>query len=115
MIGFVQECKAEGAFRALMQLVVPVARVIRDGQDQEVDSRELVVGDVVLLESGVRVPADLRLTSTSALSAHFLSARFGFLIDEGRSAVIVAASDVSFMDSTRLHALVEGKPMLQFV
>ncbi len=67
VIGFFQERKAEGAVRALMQLVVPVARVVRDGQDQEVDSRELVVGDVVLLESGVRVPADLRLTSTSAL------------------------------------------------
>ncbi|HUG07399.1 MAG TPA: HAD-IC family P-type ATPase [Acidimicrobiia bacterium] len=67
VIGFFQERKAEGAVRALMQLVVPVARVIRDGQDQEIDSRELVVGDVVLLESGVRVPADLRLVSTSAL------------------------------------------------
>jgi magnesium-transporting ATPase (P-type) len=67
VIGFAQERKAEGAVRALMQLVVPVARVIRDGEDQEVDSRELVVGDVVLLESGVRVPADLRLTSASAL------------------------------------------------
>ncbi|HSM43496.1 MAG TPA: HAD-IC family P-type ATPase, partial [Acidimicrobiia bacterium] len=67
VIGFIQERRAEGAVRALMQLVVPVARVIRDGQDQEVDSRELVVGDVVLLESGVRVPADLRLISASAL------------------------------------------------
>lgn len=67
VIGFLQERKAEGAVRALMQLVVPVARVIRDGQDQEVDSRDLVVGDLVLLESGVRVPADLRLSSASAL------------------------------------------------
>jgi magnesium-transporting ATPase (P-type) len=67
IIGFFQERKAEGAVRALMQLVVPVARVIRDGQDEEIDSRELVVGDVVLLESGLRVPADLRLTSASAL------------------------------------------------
>jgi calcium-translocating P-type ATPase len=67
VIGLVQERKAEGAVRALMQLVVPVARVVRDGRQQEVDSRELVVGDVVVLESGVRVPADLRLISTSAL------------------------------------------------
>jgi magnesium-transporting ATPase (P-type) len=67
VIGFIQERKAEGAVRALMQLVVPVARVIRDGQDEEIDSRDLVVGDVVLLESGVRIPADLRLTSASAL------------------------------------------------
>ncbi|MGF1616820.1 MAG: HAD-IC family P-type ATPase, partial [Acidimicrobiia bacterium] len=67
VIGFVQERKAEGAVRALMQLVVPVARVVRDGLDQEIDSRDLVVGDVVLLESGARVPADLRLASTAAL------------------------------------------------
>lgn len=66
-IGFAQERKAEGAVRALMQLVVPTARVIRDGQDQEIDSRELVVGDLVLLESGTRVPADLRLASANAL------------------------------------------------
>ena len=39
VIGFVQERKAEGAVRALMQLVVPVARVVRDGLDQEIDSR----------------------------------------------------------------------------
>ena len=67
VIGFVQERKAEGAVRALMQLVVPVARVVREGQDQEIDSRELVVGDVVLLESGVRVPADLRVKTATAL------------------------------------------------
>ena len=47
-----------------MQLVVPHARVVRDGQDREVDSRDLVPGDIVLLESGVRVPADLRLVTS---------------------------------------------------
>lgn len=67
VIGFTQERKAEGAVRALMQLVVPHARVVRDGRDSEIDSRELVSGDIVLLESGVRIPADLRLTSTTAL------------------------------------------------
>ncbi|QGG95420.1 cation-translocating P-type ATPase [Actinomarinicola tropica] len=67
VIGFTQERKAEGAVRALMQLVVPHARVVRDGRDHEVDSRDLVPGDVVLLESGVRVPADIRLLSVNAL------------------------------------------------
>lgn len=67
VIGFTQERKAEGAVRALMRLVVPHARVVRDGQEQEIDSRQLVPGDVVLLESGMRVPADLRLLSTNAL------------------------------------------------
>jgi len=67
VIGFTQERKAEGAVRALMQLVVPHARVIRDGRDVEIDSRDLVPGDVVLLESGARIPADLRLVSATAL------------------------------------------------
>jgi P-type Ca2+ transporter type 2C len=66
-IGSTQERKAEGAVRALMQLVVPRARAVRDGRDQEIDSRDLVPGDVVLLESGVRIPADLRLVSTTGL------------------------------------------------
>jgi Ca2+-transporting ATPase len=50
-----------------MRLMAPKARVVREGREWEVESRELVVGDVVLLESGARVPADLRLFSTTAL------------------------------------------------
>jgi Ca2+-transporting ATPase len=67
VIGFTQERKAEGAVLALMQLVVPHARVVRDGRDEEIDSRDLVPGDVVLLESGARIPADLRLVAANAL------------------------------------------------
>ena len=67
VIGSTQERKAEGAVRALMQLVVPHARVVRDGRDVEIDSRDLVPGDVVLLESGARIPADLRLVGVNAL------------------------------------------------
>lgn len=67
VIGFIQEYRAEHSVRALMQLVSPKARVIRNGREHVVESRELVPGDVVALESGVRVPADLRLGSTTAL------------------------------------------------
>jgi magnesium-transporting ATPase (P-type) len=67
VVGFTQERRAEGAVRALMQLVVPRARVIREGHEREIDSVELVVGDAVLLEPGSRVPADLRLTHTTGL------------------------------------------------
>ncbi len=67
VIGFTQERKAEGAVLALMQLVVPHARVVRDGRDEEIDSRDLVPGDVVLLESGAQIPADLRLVGVNAL------------------------------------------------
>jgi magnesium-transporting ATPase (P-type) len=67
VIGFVQERRAEGAVRALSGLLVPRALVVRDGRDWDVDSRELVPGDVVVLEPGARVPADLRLVSALAL------------------------------------------------
>jgi Ca2+-transporting ATPase len=66
-IGFIQERKAEGAVRALMGLVVPHARVMRAGHEWEIDSRDLVPGDIVLLEPGARVPADLRLVWSNAL------------------------------------------------
>jgi calcium-translocating P-type ATPase len=67
LIGFVQERKADRAVRALTQMVVPIARGVRDGQEREIDSRELVPGDLVLLEPGGRVPADIRLTRVTAL------------------------------------------------
>jgi len=67
VIGFIQERKAEGAVRSLMQLVVPQAHVVRDGRERVIDSRELVPGDVVLLEPGGSVPADLRLVSVNGL------------------------------------------------
>ena len=67
VIGFVQERRAEGAVRALISLVVPHSRVVRDGRDWDIDSRELVPGDLVVLEPGARVPADLRLAWVNAL------------------------------------------------
>jgi Ca2+-transporting ATPase len=67
IIGFVQERKADASVRALMQMTVPTARVVRDGRETDVDGREVVPGDLVLLESGNRVPADLRLASVHAL------------------------------------------------
>ena len=61
IIGFVQESKAESAIAALAAAVETEAMVRRDGQTQQVSSRDLVPGDVVLLNSGDKVPADLRL------------------------------------------------------
>jgi len=61
LIGFIQEHKAEESMRALQKLVVPRARVVREGKEMEIESEFLVPGDLVLLTSGSRVPADLRL------------------------------------------------------
>ena len=66
-IGFTQESRAEASVRSLMQLVSPHARVVRGGRERDIESAELVPGDLVLLESGVRVPADIRLVTTTAL------------------------------------------------
>lgn len=66
-IGFVQEYKANKALEALLSLSVPKARVIRDGKQEEVDSSLLVPGDIVVLEEGDAVPADLRLAEVAQL------------------------------------------------
>ena len=63
IIGFVQEGKAEEALAAIRGMLSPRALVVRDGEREDIEARELVPGDVVLLESGDRVPADLRLLS----------------------------------------------------
>ncbi len=64
IIGVVQESKAEASLAALKKMSAPNARVIRDGQDMTVPARELVVGDLVLVEAGNYMPADLRLVET---------------------------------------------------
>jgi len=61
IIGFIQEGKGEAAIEALREMMVPECTVLRDGERKVIPARELVPGDVVLLESGDRVPADLRL------------------------------------------------------
>jgi cation-transporting P-type ATPase F len=67
IIGFIQESKAEGALDALMSMVTTETTVRRGGTIQRVPSTELVPGDVVILEAGDRVPADLRLFQVKGL------------------------------------------------
>jgi len=61
ILGFVQEWKAENAIEALQRMLEPRCKVVRDGREQVIDSRNLAPGDIVMLEIGDRVPADLRL------------------------------------------------------
>lgn len=60
-IGFIQEGRAEQALEALQKLIAAETSVLRDGHRQRIPVRDLVKGDVVLIEAGDRVPADLRL------------------------------------------------------
>lgn len=61
ILGFVQEFKAEKAIAALKVMTVSVVRVLRDGKEQKIDSRNLVPGDIVILEEGDKIPADCTL------------------------------------------------------
>eukprot|EP00727_Mastigamoeba_balamuthi_P001111 m51a1_g10998 hypothetical protein (1120) ;mRNA; f:347807-351840 len=72
LVGFMQELKAQRALRALETLQVPKAQVMRDGEQKMVSAEELVPGDIVLLDEGCQVPADLRLYE--AVNLHVLEA-----------------------------------------
>jgi P-type Ca2+ transporter type 2C len=67
IIGAWQELRAEQSIRALQKLSVPKARVLRDGVEAELDSASLVPGDLVVLVSGDKIPADLRLMASKEL------------------------------------------------
>jgi Ca2+-transporting ATPase len=67
VLGFVQEYRAERAMEALKQMAAPTAAVVRDGVELSVPAHELVPGDIVLLTSGDKIPADGRLLETAAL------------------------------------------------
>lgn len=66
-LGFMQEFRAERSLQALKELTAPEARVIRDGQPTFVKARDLVPGDLVVLEAGDRVPADGRVIDSQNL------------------------------------------------
>ncbi len=67
VIGFVQEGKAENALQAIRQMLTPNAMVMRGGRQMTIRAEELVPGDIVLLQSGDKVPADLRLFRVKGL------------------------------------------------
>lgn len=67
VVGFMQEGKAENALRAIRQMLSPNAMVMRDGRQMTIRAEELVPGDIVLLQSGDKVPADLRLFRVNGL------------------------------------------------
>lgn len=68
LLGFFQEYSAERAVAALKRMTAPNAVVIRNREKVEIHAREMVPGDIVFLEEGMRVPADMRLLSVAELS-----------------------------------------------
>ena len=68
VVGFLQEGKAENALNAIRDMISPRAAVLRDGERVSLPMAEIVIGDVVLIEAGDRVPADLRLLRARGLT-----------------------------------------------
>ncbi|MCS7203069.1 MAG: cation-translocating P-type ATPase [Thermodesulfovibrio sp.] len=67
VLGFIQEYRAERALEALKKMLSPTITVLREGKEKEILSKELVPGDIILLEAGDRIPADARLIEVYSL------------------------------------------------
>jgi Ca2+-transporting ATPase len=97
LLGFFQEYRAEKAMQALKRLAVPVVRARRDGRVVEISSRDLVPGDIVLLEAGSHVPADGRLVEAANLRCQE-SALTGESEPVGKHAAVLAGGDLPLGD-----------------
>ncbi|MBI4203816.1 MAG: HAD-IC family P-type ATPase [Betaproteobacteria bacterium] len=97
VVGVIQESKAEQALAALKKMAAPNAQVIRDGEQVAIPSRELVPGDIVLLEAGNYIPADLRLVSSVNLKVEEASLT-GESVPVEKKAAMVVDKDVPLGD-----------------
>jgi Ca2+-transporting ATPase len=97
ILGVIQESRAEQALAALRRMAAPEAQVIRDGHRQPVPARALVPGDLVLLEAGNFIPADLRLIETVNLRIEE-AALTGESVPVEKDARVVLRQDVPLGD-----------------
>lgn len=104
VMGTVQESKAEAALEALMAMSAPFAKVVRGGQIQKLPAAEVVEGDVVVLEAGDSVPADLRLLETASLKMEE-SALTGESVPAEKEAGIQISADASLGDRINMAFL----------
>lgn len=102
VIGYVQEYKAENAVAALKKLLVPKTVAVRDGVEVEISSNELVPGDIILLDEGVKVPSDAEIVES-----------FGLKLDEavltGESKSISKTSGLIFAGTTVVSGRCKAK------
>ncbi len=103
-IGFQQEYKAEEAMSALKKMAVPVVKVRREGHVSEISARELVPGDIVLMEAGNLVPADCRLVESVNLRIEE-AALTGESVPVEKEANFVAESDMPLGDRLNMGYL----------
>ncbi|MEG4322400.1 MULTISPECIES: cation-transporting P-type ATPase [unclassified Microcoleus] len=110
ILGYFQEKSAEKALAALKNLSSPLVRVLRDGKTSEIAAKELVPGDVMLLEAGVKIAADGRLIEASNLQVRE-SALTGEAIAATKQADLELPEDASLGD--RLNLIFQGTEVVQ--
>lgn len=104
-VGFFQEYKAEKAIKALKSMIMPVSIVIRNGQEQEILSREIVPGDILILRTGEKIPADALIIEEKEIT-----------IDEsiitGESAPVTKTPTIDFKDYKKENIILMGTNIL---
>src|SRR4028118_1810732 len=110
ILGFFQEQSAEKALAALKNLASPLVRVLRDGKTSDIAAKELVPGDVMLLEAGVKIAADGRLIESSNLQVRE-SALTGEALAVTKQAELELPADASLGD--RLNLIFQGTEVVQ--
>lgn len=101
VLGFVQEFRAERSLRALKQLSAPHANVLREGVVRHIPAKDLVPGDIVILENGDRIPADIRWLSANSLDVEE-SALTGESHPVGKHAETIREADVPLGDQKNI-------------
>ncbi|MCI1858908.1 MAG: cation-translocating P-type ATPase [Sporolactobacillus sp.] len=102
LIGVVQESRAEKAIEALQKMTVPRALVRRDGEVREIDSRAIVPGDLVVLDAGRYIPADLRLTESANLQIEESALTGESVAAEKRAADVLTDEKTPLGDQTNM-------------
>ncbi|GLX68387.1 calcium-translocating P-type ATPase, SERCA-type [Paenibacillus glycanilyticus] len=101
VLGFIQEFRAEKSLSALKELSAPTAKVIRNGEQLMIAAKELVQGDIILLESGDRIPADIRLIEANSCYAEE-SALTGESVPVGKHAAAIREDELPLGDQRNL-------------
>ena len=101
LLGYLQESRAEQALAALKKLSAPDVRVVRDGVTQDIAAKELVPGDIMLLEAGVQIAADARLLEAQNLQIAE-STLTGEATAVDKNATAILAEDAPLGDRTNL-------------
>ncbi|WP_337019551.1 calcium-translocating P-type ATPase, SERCA-type [Oceanobacillus massiliensis] len=100
-IGFFQEQKAENSLEKLKELSAPMANVMRNERWEKVSSRDVVVGDIVKINSGDRIPADLRIVTSNGMETEE-SALTGESLPVSKHATAIMNGDIDVQDQANM-------------